>query len=134
MLNAKLPYLNAFISERREVAAVYNDLLKDVVQVGLPAVREDAWHTYNQYTIRVRNGKREALMKGLEKMGIPSRIYYPLALHQQAAFGRYAPVGHGLKQAEKACQEVLSLPMHTEMSPEEAAYIARSVAGLLKEL
>src|SRR5690606_4445630 len=71
VLNAKLPYLDTFIAERRALEAVYDQILKEVDQIDLPVVQENARHTYNQYTLRVKNGQREDLMHGLHKMGIP---------------------------------------------------------------
>jgi dTDP-4-amino-4,6-dideoxygalactose transaminase len=130
VLNVKLPLLDGFISERRKVAEVYDRLLKEVRYIDIPAVAKNVSHSYNLYTLRVKNGRRDALKKGLEDLGIPSRIYYPVPLHWQPAFSRYALAGRPWPNAEKACQEVLSLPMHTEMSADEAAYIARSLAGL----
>ncbi|MDA3835752.1 MAG: DegT/DnrJ/EryC1/StrS family aminotransferase [Spirochaetales bacterium] len=133
VLCVKLPYLDAFISERRKVAGVYDVILKEVGPIEIPVTLENARHSYNQYTIRVKNGKRDALMEGLDRMGIPSRIYYPLPLHQQLVFNGYICASQYLPHAEKACDEVLSLPLHTEMEPGEAEYIARSIVSLLIE-
>jgi dTDP-4-amino-4,6-dideoxygalactose transaminase len=129
VLNVKLPLLDGFISERRKVAEVYDRLLQGVAYVNIPAVADNVRHSYNLYTLSVKNGRRDELRKGLEALGIPSRIYYPVPLHRQPAFSRYA-AGRPWPNAEKACKEVLSLPMHTEMSADEAAYIARSLPGL----
>lgn len=130
VLNVKLPLLDGFISERRKVAEEYDSLLREVASIDLPSEAENVRHSYNLYTLRVKNGRRDALKKGLEALGIPSRIYYPVPLHRQPAFSRYALAGLPLPNAEKACQEVLSLPIHTEMRAGEAAHIARSVSEL----
>ncbi len=133
VLNVKLPWLDRFISERQRVAAVYDSHLKEVEQIAIPVVAEHTTHTYNQYTICVKNGRRDEVMKALEAMGIPSRIYYPVPLHRQPAFCHYASAAWPLTNAEKACSEVLSLPMHTEMKPGEAAYIGRAIVDLFEK-
>lgn len=131
VLNVKLPMLSRFILERQKVAEVYNSLLKDVECIDVPEVAENVDHTYNLYTIRVKNGRRNELKDGLEDSGFPSRVYYPVPLHWQPAYSRFVPVGLSLPHAEMACNEVLSLPIHTEMSADQAEVIARKVTCLM---
>ena len=134
VLNVKLPWLDSFISERRKVAAIYDSILKELKTIQLPFVADGVLHSYNQYTISVKYGKRDELMRGLEAKGIPSRIYYPVPLHRQPAFSRYVSAGLTLVNTEKACYEVLSLPMHTEMKAEEVKYIARTIIDLFENI
>jgi dTDP-4-amino-4,6-dideoxygalactose transaminase len=133
VLNVKLPWLDIFISERRKIAELYDSLLKEVPQIELPVVAENVRHTYNQYAIRVKNGCRDQLKKSFEDRGIPTRIYYPVPLHRQPAFSRFASNARPLLQSERACEEVLCLPMHTEMKSDEAVYIARSIAHFFEK-
>lgn len=132
ILRVKLPHLNDFIARRRAVAAVYQQELGHCPLLTLPLEQSGAMHSYNQYTLRVARGERAALQERLAAAGIPSRVYYPLALHQQPAFAPLAGQVE-LPNAEAASREVLSLPMHTEMLPGEAAYIARIVRRCAEE-
>ena len=134
ILNIKLPLLDDFITARRTVAGVYDSILKDVEQINIPYNAEGVLHSYNQYTIAVKNGKRDELKKKLELKGIPTRVYYPVPLHRQQAFSNYLDSNLSLPNAQIACKEVLSLPMHTEMSSDDARYIALSIKELLENL
>jgi len=134
ILNVKLPLLDDFITARRTVAGVYDSILKDVEQINIPYNAEGVLHSYNQYTIAVKNGKRDELKKKLELKGIPTRVYYPVPLHRQQAFSNYLDSNLSLPNAQIACKEVLSLPMHTEMSSDDARYIALSIKELLENL
>jgi dTDP-4-amino-4,6-dideoxygalactose transaminase len=81
--------------------------------------------------LKVNNGKRDALQIYLKERGIPSIIYYPLPLYEQAAFKKDANV-HFLPITDKLCKAVLSLPIHTEMSEEQLAYITETVIQFFK--
>jgi UDP-2-acetamido-2-deoxy-ribo-hexuluronate aminotransferase len=127
VLRVKLPHLNAYIQARQEAAAYYDAGLSQIEGVIVPARTSASTHVFHQYTLQVKNGQRDALKAHLEAAGIPSMIYYPWPLHAQPAFAsdRY-PVG-AFPVAERLCHEVLSLPMHTELTPEKLDYIIQSV-------
>lgn len=103
ILRVKLPSLVGQVKRRRELASFY---LRYLSGVQLPSVREDCAHAFHQFVIRAVH--RNALKEHLGLRGIPSMVLYPAALHQQPAFqcAGYFPV------AEKAVEEVLSLPLH----------------------
>ncbi len=126
VLNVKLPYLDRFIEGRRRVADLYNSLLKGVKEVIIPGIENECLHTYNQYTLRVKNDKQQGLKKFLEENGIPARVYYPLALHQQEAYKEFWD-GKPLAVAELLCNEVLSLPVYPEMPEETALMIGKTI-------
>jgi len=82
----------------------------------VPVRQINSTHVFHQYTVKVKNGKRENLRKFLAENGIPSMIYYPLPLYKQEAFQQYVSPDFILNTTEKLCAEVLSLPIHTEMN------------------
>lgn len=134
VLRVKLPLLDEFIKSRQQAAEFYNKGLANIPGLILPVVQEGALHSYNQYTVRVTGGKRDALIAFLEKEGIPARVYYPLALHQQLAFtpkpGDKAPK---CDISEQLCNEVLSLPMHTELNEEALAHVVAGVKAFFRQ-
>lgn len=128
ILNVKMKYINSYLESRRKAASTYKDLLKDVDGIVLPTEQEGCKHTYNQFTIRVKDGKRDELKSYLDEHGIPSMIYYPYPIHQQKAYleSPHRIVGT-LNNTEKLCKEVLSLPMHTELEDGIIATIAKTI-------
>ena len=127
ILNVKLKYLDRYTEARQQAAARYDELLKDVAGIILPKRTENSTHVFHQYTIRVLNHRRDALKAYLAEQGIPSMIYYPVPLHLQKA---YIQEGKGIGTfpvAERLCEEVLSLPMHTELTLEMQEFIAERI-------
>ncbi len=129
ILRVKLRHLDAYTQARREAAARYDALLADCPGLTLPYRAPERTHVFHQYTIRVHPdvpGGRDGLRRYLEQRGIPTAVYYPVPLHQLPAFADFGP-HDTLPEAEKAAREVLSLPMHTELTPEQQAYIAEAI-------
>ncbi len=85
-------------------------------------------HIYNQFTVRVKQGRRDALQAHLKARGIGSAIYYPIALHEQPCFEYLRYAKGQLPATELACQEVLSLPVYPEMTE---AMLEEVAQGLL---
>lgn len=115
VLIVKLKYLDKFIATRQEAADYYYDELSGVDGITLPARSKNANDTFNQFTLKVENGKRDKMQSYLKENGIPSIIYYPLPLYKQEAFKIYAP-DSDLPNTEELCNSVLSIPMHTELN------------------
>jgi len=129
ILRVKLRHLDAYTRARQEAAARYDALLADCPGLTLPYRAPKRTHVFHQYTIRVHPdvpGGRDGLQRYLQQRGIPTAIYYPVPLHQLPAFADFGP-HDTLPEAEKAAREVLSLPMHTELTPEQQAYIADAI-------
>ncbi len=116
VLNVKLKYLDDYISARRDAANYYFTKLKGLVEIELPKTMNYAAHTFNQFTLKVKNGKRDKLQAFLKENEIPSIIYYPLPLYKQEAFKTYCEPGFELPITEELCNSVLSIPMHTELT------------------
>ena len=132
-LLVKLNYLETFIKMRRELAAYYHENLKGIDQIVLPLEERKAFHTYNQYTIRVKN-KRNWFQEKLKEKGIPTMIYYPVPLHKMKVFKNKARIKTELRETEKACREVLSLPIEPLLNNTEKKEIIRAIKESVKIL
>ena len=127
ILNVKLKYMEAFTQRRQQLADCYNQALKSHPELVLPATFPYSTHVYHQYTIQVPNNKRDALKASLAAKGIPAMIYYPLPVYEQEAYKWVARLSGQLKESKRLCNEVLSLPIHSEMTDEQQAYIIESL-------
>ncbi len=129
VLNVKLKYLDDFAARRRAVADFYDKHLSSLEEIILPSRVSFSNHVFHQYTLRVLNGKRQALMKHLEEAGIPSMIYYPIPLYKQEAYKHYVAENFSKETTEVLCREVMSLPIHTEMDLSDLENIVDVVKG-----
>jgi UDP-2-acetamido-2-deoxy-ribo-hexuluronate aminotransferase len=124
VLLAKLPHYSKELELRQHLAKHYTSALSNSIQT--PVIRSKRSSVWAQYTIRVNN--REAFQAKLKDNNIPTAIYYPLALHLQECF-KYLNYNTGdFPIAEKASEEVISLPMNSFLSNEEVQYIVNQVA------
>jgi len=131
VLRVKLPYLDTWAEGRRKNAGIYGALFEESGLVArglvtLPYVHPEAHHVYNQFVIRVP--QRDALRAHLSARGISSMVYYPGPLHLQPCF---ASLGHGpgdFPEAERACEEVLALPVYPELDEAKLRYVVTEVA------
>jgi len=129
LLRVKLQYLNQWIQARRSAASVYNRLLEGS---GIEAPFEASYgkHVFHQYTVRLKN--RDKVARVLSEKKIPYGIYYPIPLHLQEAYIAAGKPKGTFPVTEKAADEVLSLPMHTELDEEQQNYIVQSVIKAMK--
>lgn len=127
ILNVKLKYLDKYNHSRQHAAEFYDSALGKLKYIIIPERVKYSEHIFHQYTIRIRNGKRDALKTHMEKSSIPVMIYYPLPLHLQKAYSDLGYKKGDFPEAEKACQEVLSLPMHTELDEDQLHFIAERI-------
>lgn len=111
ILLVKLKRINEYNRKRRQNAALYTELLSDKVKC--PVEKKDTVHVYHQYTIRSK--KRNEIQQRLKEKGISSVIYYPVPLHLQKALKFLGYQKGDFPVAEKAAQEVLSLPVYPEL-------------------
>ena len=112
ILNVKLKYIDEDAAARRCWAQAYREALEGLSGLLLPQEAAYSTHVYHQFTLRILNGKRDAVQAALAARGMASVVYYPLALHQQEAFKELGRIPSPLKVSEQLCQEVLSLPMN----------------------
>lgn len=132
VLRAKLPKLDHYNSQRQQAAEKYTSALKNVEGIETPFLegKEDT-HVYHQYTLKIKDGKRDALAKHLQEKGIPFGIYYPIPLHRQKAYldERYNEADFPV--TNMLVQEVISLPMHTELDDEQINFITSAIKEFL---
>lgn len=125
-LAVKLPHLEGWASGRRANAERYRLELSGL-PLGLPAEAAGAHHVFNQFTVRVTGGKRDALKKHLESRAIGAAIYYPVCLHMQECFAYLGKRAGDFPAAERAANEVLSLPIFPEMTPAQQGEVIAAV-------
>lgn len=126
ILRVKLQYLDEYIKARQQAAAHYDQAFQDIQDLAVPVRQNNSTHVFHQYTLKVGNSKRDALLAHLTEKGIPTGVYYPLPLYRQKAFSAYYD-GQALEVTEALCQSVISLPMHTEMDEELLGHICGAV-------
>jgi dTDP-4-amino-4,6-dideoxygalactose transaminase len=127
ILDVKLKYLDNYSKARYNAAMYYSDNLKDIPQILVPEISEFSTHVFHQYTIIVKNGKRNDLKNFLNDKGIPANIYYPLPLNEQEAFKGIAKTPISIKNTYELIKSVLSLPMHTELSTEQQDFVINNI-------
>jgi dTDP-4-amino-4,6-dideoxygalactose transaminase len=131
VLAVKLPKLEGWAAARAAHAERYSQEfaergLDDFIVV--PTVAEGCRHVWNQYTIRVPGGRRDALHKFLSERKIGAAIYYPVPLHLQKCFSRLGYEKGSLPVTEQMCREVLSLPVYPELTAAEQRTVIEAVA------
>jgi dTDP-4-amino-4,6-dideoxygalactose transaminase len=124
VLRVRLAHLDAATAARRAHAARYRELLSSVADIRLPPA--DPRHVFHQFVIRAP--RRDALRAHLTACGIGTEIYYPSPLHLQPALA--SPVS--LPIAERACREVLALPIAPSLSPDAQSLVADAIAGFYR--
>ena len=127
ILNIKLRYLDEYSSARNAMATFYDEALSTIDKLEVPARQINSTHVFHQYTLKVKNGKRNELQKYLAEKGIPSMIYYPLPLYKQEAFKQFVSSDFLLVTSEELCDQVLSLPIHTEMNIEHINFVCNTI-------
>ena len=124
ILNVKLRHLDAWNRTRRANAQRYDELLTGL-PVTTPFATAADGHIFHQYTLRAP--RRDALADHLKSSGIPHAIYYPIPLHLQKAYAFLGGKAGDFPVTEQAAREVLSLPMHTELTEEQLATITNAI-------
>jgi len=122
-LRIKLKYYDDWNVKRREIAEKYDEGLKEFVTV--PKINEGNESIYHQYTLRT--DRRDALREFLKERGVDTAIHYPTPLHLQPAFKYLGYKDGDFPEAEKASREVLSLPIHQDLTDEEVQYVIECV-------
>jgi dTDP-4-amino-4,6-dideoxygalactose transaminase len=133
ILNIKLKYLDTFSRSRSQMASFYDSAFGNIDELTIPKRQFNSSHVFHQYTLKVNNSKRDDLQKYLSQKGIPSMIYYPLPLYQQEAFQQYVSAEFRLSTSETLCEQVLSLPIHTEINMDHIKFIISSVQSFFSK-
>jgi dTDP-4-amino-4,6-dideoxygalactose transaminase len=128
ILDIKLARLNDYNDRRATAAAHYDTALAGIEALQIPHRQANSTHVFHQYTLRVLDGRRDALQQHLQAAGVPSMIYYPVPLYAQEAFrGTAANAIDFLPVTDLLCREVISLPMHSELDAESLHYITKQI-------
>jgi len=130
VLRVKLRYLDAGNARRRELAAIYCQLLARE-NLTLPVSREGVEHIYHQYVIR--SSRRDELRTYLQAQGIGSLVHYPVSIHLQPAYQGRLRLGRSLRWCESVAGEVLSLPMFPELSTQQVQRVASAINAWARE-
>lgn len=125
VLKIKLPLLKNYLYSRRENAKQYAEELKSIKEIVLPTETDKAKHTYNQFTLRVK--ERDKLQAHLKEKGIASMVYYPISLHLQEAYEYLGYKAGDFPESERAQAEVLSLPIFPELEHKEIAEVCSAI-------
>ena len=133
VLDVKLRHLDEFTAARQSAAHLYDELLASCApKLLLPLRTTSSTHVFHQYTVQIKDGRRDEVRLKLRERGIPSMVYYPLPVHRQAAYRTLVRCSGTLPVATALCESVLSLPIHTEMTPEMVQYIAENLVEIVQ--
>ncbi len=133
ILDVKLPHLDEYARARQKAAAFYNETFSDCKKIITPQTALFTTHVFHQYTLVLKDTDRTALMRFLSDKGIASAVYYPVPLHMQKAY-RNARYREGdFPVTEALSRSVLSLPIHTEMTPAILKEISESVLAFINQ-
>ncbi|MET1258043.1 DegT/DnrJ/EryC1/StrS family aminotransferase [Flagellimonas sp. DF-77] len=135
VLRAKLPHLDAYNAKRREAARKYSEAFAGQPNITVPKTVNGCdgicascdCHVFHQYTLRILKEKRDKLVQHLNENGVPCGVYYPIPLHKQKAYvdERYDEADFPV--TNQLVEEVISLPMHTELDDEQIGFITKLV-------
>jgi dTDP-4-amino-4,6-dideoxygalactose transaminase len=140
VLRAKLPHLNSYNTARRNAARKYTLAFKGIAQiitptgfcnVGMSICDTCDCHVFHQYTLRIVNADRDALVKHLQAHDIPCGVYYPIPLHAQKAYKDERYNEADFKVTNQLVKEVISLPMHTELADDQITFITKTIVDFL---
>ncbi|RQP13944.1 MAG: DegT/DnrJ/EryC1/StrS family aminotransferase [Chryseobacterium sp.] len=126
VLRKKLPHLDDYNEARRKAADYYDRAFGDHADILIPTRAENSTHVFHQYTLRILNGRRNELQAFLAENEIPAMIYYPVALRNQKAYFQDSKP-EDFVNTDKLLDQVISLPMHTELDEEQLKYITDKV-------
>ncbi|MDX1762147.1 MAG: DegT/DnrJ/EryC1/StrS family aminotransferase [Christiangramia sp.] len=134
ILRAKLKNLDIYNEARKAAALKYSEAFLGMEDIVTPVRRGDCdTHVYHQYTLKIGKGKRDALAKHLQEKGLPFGIYYPIPLHRQKAYLDERYNEDDFTITNQLVQEVISLPMHTELEDDQIQYISQTIIDFLNK-
>lgn len=133
ILDIKLRHLDAYAETRRAAAAHYDQAFANMEQLVVPVRQHNSTHVFHQYTLKVKDGRRDELQAYLKEKGLPSMIYYPVPLYEQKAYkGLSDRHVDSLPVTDQLCKDVISLAMHSELNQEQLEHITETVKSFWK--
>src|SRR5690554_233533 len=139
VLRAKLPHLDEYNKARIEAANKYSEAFKNIENIITPGGFDaennlsEKSHVFHQYTLKIKNSDRDALVNHLNEKGIPCGVYYPIPLHLQKAYQDERYKEEDFAVTNQLVKEVISLPMHTELDDEQIKYIAKNIIDFVSK-
>lgn len=127
ILDVKIKHINSYESRRQAVANFYDRELGKIPFLKVPFRDSNSTHVFHQYTLQLQGVDREHFRKHLDANGIPSMVYYPVPLHLQKAY-QISGIGKNVFPiSERLSENVISLPIHTEMDDDQLSYICKKI-------
>ena len=141
VLSVKLKKLDFYNAKRQEAARKYSQAFSGHKHIIPPKTLMECHgicdscdcHVFHQYTLQITNGKRDALIEHLNTKNIPCGVYYPIPLHKQKAYADERYIESDFKVTNKLVNEVISLPMHTELDDEQINFITETVLSFIND-
>jgi len=141
VLRAKLPKLDEYNQKRWQAASKYSKAFEGQDHIVVPKIvcgcvngeNPCECHVFHQYTLKILNGKRDALVKYLNENGVPCGVYYPVPLHSQKAYADSRYNEADFPVTNELVKEVISLPMHTELDDEQIQFITKLVIDFVNQ-
>lgn len=127
ILRKKLPHLDTYNNARRRAADYYDAAFGGDDRLSIPLRAENSTHVFHQYTLKLNNGDRNALVEYIQSKGLPAMIYYPVALHMQKAYQSDRYQSGDFPVTEDLVTQVFSLPMHSELAKDQQDLIIKTV-------
>ena len=132
VLRKKLTLLDTYNEARRKAADYYDEAFADCAEILTPKRADYSSHVFHQYTLRILGGKRNDLQKFLTEKEVPAMIYYPVALRKQKAYFQDSNDADFVN-TDNLLEQVISLPMHTELDDEQLKYISDAVLEFMNK-
>jgi UDP-2-acetamido-2-deoxy-ribo-hexuluronate aminotransferase len=134
VLKVKLKYLDYYNDRRIKAASIYDSILHDHSNIITPYRKGDSEsHVYHQYTLRVIGKNRDKLVEYLNENKIPCGVYYPVPLHRQKAYKRPEYYEKKFNITNRLVNEVISLPMHSEITEDQIDFISKKILDFCKK-
>ncbi len=127
VLKVKLKYLDNYAAARNTAAAYYDKSFANNPKIKIPVRAKNSSHVFHQYTLTLNGVTRDKLKEHLASKEIPSMVYYPVPLHSQKAYANEKNKNTKYPVTVSLCENVISLPMHTELDEETLKYITESI-------
>lgn len=133
ILSVKLKRLESYNSSRIKAADYYDNCFKENYKISIPKRSNYSTHVFHQYTLKLQDVDRDKLCAHLQNKEIPFGVYYPIPLHRQDPYFEKRFNQEDFMNTNHLCESVLSLPMHTELTPKQMDFISQSILEFINE-
>ena len=125
--------MRTYENSRNQAANWYDELLGSLDWLEIPKRNNSSTHVFHQYTLKTHGINRFEMQEFLMEKGVPAMVYYPVPLHLQTAYRDARYKAGDFPVTEALCEQVISLPMHTELTDEQLNHISSSVIEYLNK-